>query len=88
MLPCGTFNFFYRFYPLKSCLAMRTLLICHDQHPLDRDGLVDWLAPFSVLAGIVVLKEHSARKRKRMRREILRVGLLRFFNVIAPRYYD
>ena len=67
---------------------MRTVLICHDQHPLDRDGLVDWLASFSVLAGIVVLKEHSARKRKQIRREILRVGLLRFFNVIAPRYYD
>ena len=67
---------------------MRTLLICHDQHPLDRDGLARWLASFSELAGVVVLKEHAERKRKRIRREIQRVGILRFLDVIAFRFYD
>ena len=67
---------------------MRTVLICHDQHPLDRDGLARWLASFSELAGVVVLREHADRKRKRIRREIQRVGVLRFLDVIAFRFYD
>ena len=67
---------------------MRTVLICHDQHPLDRDGLARWLASFSELAGVVVIQEHASRKRKRIRREIQRVGILRFLDVIAFRFYD
>ena len=67
---------------------MRTVLICHDQHPLDRDGLARWLASFSELARVVVLQEHASTKRKRIRREIQRVGVLRFLDVIAFRFYD
>ena len=67
---------------------MRTVLICHDQHRLDRDGLARWLASFSELARVVVLQEHASTKRKRIRREIQRVGVLRFLDVIAFRFYD
>jgi len=67
---------------------MRTVLICHDQHPLDRDGLARWLASFSELAGVIVLREHASRKRRRIRREIERVGIFRFLDVIAFRFYD
>jgi hypothetical protein len=40
---------------------MRTLLICHDDAALDRDGLARWLASFSTLTGIHVLREPPRR---------------------------
>ncbi len=67
---------------------MRTVLICHDEDSLDRDGLARWMASFSDLVGIVVLQEKSDRKKKRIRREIERVGYFRFLDVIAFRFYD
>ncbi|REJ97437.1 MAG: formyl transferase [Planctomycetota bacterium] len=67
---------------------MRTVLICHDESPLDRDGLARWLASFSELAGLVILREESSRLKRRIRREIERVGYLRFLDVVAFRFYD
>ncbi|MBI4486023.1 MAG: formyl transferase [Acidobacteria bacterium] len=66
---------------------MRTLLICHDEAPLDREGLVRWLSSFSTVAGIVVIREPRARLRKRIGREIARVGFWRFLDVVAFRVY-
>ncbi len=66
---------------------MRTLLICHADALLDREGLARWLASFSTLAGIVVLEETRQRKRRRIRREFERVGALRFADVLAFRLY-
>jgi methionyl-tRNA formyltransferase len=66
---------------------MRTLLICHDGALLDQEGLAGWLASFSDLVGIVVLRETKGRAWRRVRREIRRVGLLRFFDVLAFRLY-
>lgn len=66
---------------------MKTLLICHEDALLDRDGMARWLASFSESAGIVVLREKGGRKLKRVRREIERVGLPRFFDVTAFRVY-
>lgn len=66
---------------------MRTLLICHDDAPLDREGLAGWLASFSELAGIVVLSETTERKRNRVKRELKRVGAFRFADVLAFRLY-
>lgn len=66
---------------------MRTLLICHEGALLDQDALARWLASFSDLVGVVVLRERGQRKFKRVRREIGRVGLLRFFDVAAFRLY-
>jgi len=66
---------------------MRTVLICHDENRIDRDGLSRWLASFSALAGIVVLREKGGRKFKRIKREIRRVGIFRFLDVSAFRLY-
>ena len=66
---------------------MRTLLICHDAAPLDREGVVRWLGSFTTVAGSVVIREPSARVWKRIRREIARVGLVRFLDVLAFRIY-
>jgi len=65
----------------------RTVLICHGDSPLNRDGIARWLASFSDLVGIVVIDETSARLLTRVRRELKRVGLLRFLDVLAFRVY-
>lgn len=67
---------------------MRTLLICHADDPLDREGLARWLASFSELTGVVEIHETRQRFRQRVRREIRRVGLLRFADVLAFRLYQ
>src|SRR5438132_12986377 len=66
---------------------MRTILICHADAPLDLEGLARWLASFSHLCGIVVLDETRQRLWRRIRREVARVGLLRFADVLAFRLY-
>jgi formyl transferase-like protein len=66
---------------------MKTLLICHEDDELNRVGLARWLSSFSDLVGIVSLRETRARKWKRVRRELQRVGPLRFLDVLAFRLY-
>jgi len=66
---------------------MRTLLICHDGAELDRDGLARWLASFSTFAGTVAIQEPGRRFRKRIAREIARVGFWRFLDVLAFRAF-
>ncbi len=66
---------------------MRTVLICHEEEALNRVGMARWLASFSELGGVVVIREEAARMRARIRREIKRIGLLRFADVLAFRLY-
>jgi folate-dependent phosphoribosylglycinamide formyltransferase PurN len=66
---------------------MRSVLICHHDEPLNRLGLARWLASYTELAAIVVIHEPRARFWRRIRREIRRVGLLRFADVFAFRLY-
>lgn len=66
---------------------MRTLLICHEEDELNRVGLAAWMASFSHLAGVVVLRETQDRKNKRVRQELRRVGWLRFLDVLVFRAY-
>jgi hypothetical protein len=66
---------------------MRTFLICHEDEPLNHIILPRWLASFSTLAGIIVLREAPAQKRRRIKREMKRVGLWRFLDVLAFRIY-
>jgi hypothetical protein len=54
---------------------MRTLLICHDDAALDRDGLARWIDSFSASAGVLGLRE--PRRRRRMARKIRRVGSIK-----------
>jgi hypothetical protein len=65
----------------------RTVLICHDDAPLDRYGLARWLAAFTDLAGVVVIREPNARFWKRVKRETRRVGLLRSLDVFLFQLY-
>jgi hypothetical protein len=66
---------------------MRTLVICHEDAALDREGLVRWLGSFSTVAGTVVIREPGGRLRQRIARELTRVGFWRFFDVLAFRVY-
>jgi formyl transferase-like protein len=66
---------------------LRTFLICHDDAPLDGEGLRRWLGSFSTFTGTLVVREPRTRLLNRIRREIRRVGLLRFLDVIAFRIY-
>lgn len=66
---------------------MKTLLIAHEEDPLNRVALAAWLASFSDLAGIVSIVEPPARRTRRVRREIERVGYLRFADVLAFQLY-
>lgn len=65
----------------------RTVLICHADDALNREGLARWLAATTELAAIIVLDEPASRMKQRIRREIRRVGWLRFVDVLAFRLY-
>ena len=67
---------------------MRSVLICHAGDDFDREGLAAWLGSFTELAGIVLLDETAAQNRARFRRELRRVGALRFLDVVAMRIYQ
>jgi hypothetical protein len=64
---------------------VRTLLICHADAPLDRDGLTRWLRSFSDYVGTLVIQEPPGRLRRRIAREVRRVGYVRFVDVLAFR---
>lgn len=67
--------------------APRTVLICHADDVLNREGLARWLGATTELAAVIVLDEPPSRMRQRVRREIRRVGWFRFLDVLAFRVY-
>lgn len=66
---------------------MKTLLIAHHDEPLNRIGVARWLASFSDVVGVIEVREPAARLWRRVRRELRRVGALRFLDVLAFRLY-
>ena len=66
---------------------MRTLLICHHDARLDREVLPRWLASFSGLAGIVVVRDSRRQLWRRARRELKRSGVVGLLDVVAYRLY-
>jgi hypothetical protein len=66
---------------------LRTLLICHEGAPLHEEGLARWLASFSTLAGVLVLREPPGRTKQRVKREWKRAGAAGFADVVAFRAY-
>jgi hypothetical protein len=66
---------------------MKTLLICHDGAQLDQVVLARWLNSFSNLVGIVIIQQAPSGIWRRVRREIKRIGILRFLDVLAFRFY-
>ena len=67
---------------------MKTLLICHHDAALDHIGIARWLGSFSELVGVVQVREPRQRLWRRIRREVTRVGPLRFLDVLAYRAYQ
>lgn len=65
----------------------RVAFICHHDMPLHYDGISRWLASWAELTGLVVVKEPPSMLRKRVRREMRRVGALRLVDVLAQRLY-
>jgi hypothetical protein len=63
------------------------VLICHEQNRLDTEGLASWLASTARLAGLLIIRDPRSRRWRAARREIRRVGRLRFLDVIAFRVY-
>ena len=66
---------------------MKTLLICHEDAALNREGMARWLASFSDVVGLVLLQESHRRFWSQICREVKRVGLTRFLDVAAFRFY-
>ena len=63
------------------------VLICHEQDPLDTEGLASWLASSLRLAGLIIIRDPRSRMWRAAKREIRRVGWLRFLDVVAFRVY-
>jgi folate-dependent phosphoribosylglycinamide formyltransferase PurN len=63
------------------------VLICHEQDRLDTEGLASWLASSLRLAGLIIIRDPRSRQWRAARREMRRVGWLRFLDVIAFRLY-
>jgi hypothetical protein len=63
------------------------VLICHEQDCLDTEGLASWLASTLRLAGLILIRDTPGRLRRAARREIRRVGWLKFLDVLAFRAY-
>jgi len=63
------------------------VLICHEQDRLDTEGLASWLASTMKLAGLIIIRDSRNRLWRAARREIRRVGWLRFVDVIAFRAF-
>lgn len=65
----------------------RVVLICHEGDRIDSQVIAAWLASSFTLAGVVSLREPKSAILRRVRREIRRVGALRFLDVAAFRLY-
>lgn len=66
---------------------MKTVLIYHENDAIDREITTRWMASFSDLVGVIVLREKKQRMKNRIKREIKRVGYRRFLDVLAFRTY-
>jgi len=66
---------------------MKTLLICHSDARLDQVALARWLNSFSDLVGMVIIEDPPSLLWRRVRREIERVGIVRFLDALAFRFY-
>jgi hypothetical protein len=65
----------------------RAVLMCHVESRLNREGVARWLASFTDLVGMVVIDERGSHTRTRVRKEVERIGWLRFLDVLAFRAY-
>ena len=64
------------------------VLICHEEDRLDRVGLASWLASTMRLAGLLIIRDQPGQQWRAARRELRRVGALKFADVAAFRVYQ
>jgi hypothetical protein len=64
------------------------VLICHEEDRLDCAGLASWLASTMRWAGLLIIRDEPGRRWRAARREIRRVGALKFLDVVAFRVYS
>lgn len=63
------------------------VLICHEEDPIDCEGIATWLAHDFSLSGIVLLRDPPGAIWRKLRSEYRRVGLLRLIDVILFRLF-
>ena len=66
---------------------MRTVLICQHDADLVRDIMPRWLASFTELAGILVIREPSGHRLAKLQRSLRKDGLLTTLDLLAYRLY-
>jgi hypothetical protein len=71
--------------PLR--LGPSMVLICHEDDPIDREGIASWLAHSFSLVGIVLLRNRRRSLAGKLRREYRRVGFLRLLDVVLFRLF-
>lgn len=72
---------------LQSAPRLKTLLICHKGAELHEDALARWLTAETELCGILLIQEDRRVLARRARRQLRRVGAVRFVDVLAFRLY-
>lgn len=68
-------------------MSASVVLICHQDDPIDSEGIASWLASDFSLAGIVALRDEPGAWRRKLRREYRRVGWVRLFDVLLFRVF-
>jgi hypothetical protein len=63
------------------------VLICHERDRIDREALASYLASALRLAGFIIIRDRPDRLWRAARRELRRVGVWRFLDVLAFRIY-
>jgi len=66
-------------------MSPSVVLICHQDDPIDCEGIAAWLACDFSLAGIILLQDEPRSSLRKLRREYRRVGWLRLLDVILFR---
>jgi hypothetical protein len=69
----------------RQSLAPSVVLICHEDDPIDAEGIAAWLASTFQLKGIVLLRDPPGATLRKLKAEYRRVGLLRLVDVILFR---
>jgi hypothetical protein len=65
----------------------RVVLLCHDEDPIDRQGLARWLASSLRLVGIIAIRGGAKRRWRALRRQVRRSGMLGAMDALAWRLH-
>jgi folate-dependent phosphoribosylglycinamide formyltransferase PurN len=68
-------------------MSPSVVLICHQDDPIDSEGIAAWLACDFSLTGIVLLRDEPGSTLRKLRREYRRVGWVRLLDVILFRVF-